>query len=75
MNKSQIKKILINLSLALASNDNCLATDRIEAEEDETSWRINFTNELNQIKELATMLGISLDIDLQYNDDSKSPLN
>jgi hypothetical protein len=55
-----IREMLINIQLALSSSHNTITTDDIDAQPDETHWRINHNQQIQQIDEIAKLLNINL---------------
>lgn len=66
-----IRKKLISIQLSLSSNNNVIATDDLSAKEDETHWRTNHTQQINEINDIAQLLGINLCSDPQCTCDNK----
>ncbi len=63
LTKSEIEDIrekLIDIQLTLNSHHNTVTTDNIDAQPDETHWRIDHTKLVKQINEIARLLGINL---------------
>lgn len=63
MTKSEMKQAITAIGLALESCHNCVATDLPEVEPDETSWRIDNSEALENLYEMARQLGVSTDND------------
>lgn len=64
MDKTKLKSALDEIGLALNACNNCVATDLPEAEPGETSWRIDNSNALKLIDDIARGFGISIGSDL-----------
>lgn len=63
LTKSEIEDIrekLIDIQLTLNSHHNTVTTDNIDAQPDETHWRIDHTQHIKQVDEIAKVLGINL---------------
>ena len=61
MNEDKLKSALLAIELALASIDNCVATDLPAAEPDENSWRVDHKRELAHLEAIKRHIGISTD--------------
>lgn len=55
-----IREMLVNIQLALSSSHNTIATDDIDSQPDETHWRIDHDQQIQQIDEIAKLLNINL---------------
>ena len=56
MSDTEIRDALREIGLALNACHNTVTTDRPEAEPDETSWRIDHTREIAQVRALERAL-------------------
>ena len=68
-----IREMLIDIQLALSSSHNTITTDDLNAQPDNTHWRINHTEYLRQTNEIANLLGINLCSSPRCFDDSSHP--
>lgn len=59
MKKSQIelKRLILDIELALSSVNNCVVTDNINAKIDEHSWRIDHTSLISRIQRFFKIPG------------------
>lgn len=56
MTKDELIKTLDAINLALSASNNCIATDDVTAQPDETHWRIDHTEELSKMDKLRVYL-------------------
>ena len=57
---ANIQEMLIDIQLALSSSHNTITTDAVDSKEDETHWRINHNQQIQQIDKIAKLLNINL---------------
>lgn len=62
---ANIRKILVSVQLSLSACNNTITTDNLDATEDETHWRIDHNQQIQQIDEIAKLLNINLCSDPQ----------
>lgn len=60
--KGFVQDALLHIALALQSCNNCIATDDIVEQPDETHWRIDNTKALELISCLESALGIEREL-------------
>ena len=60
MELAEIKQAIREIGLALSAVNNCIATDDVEAQPTETSWRVDHTNELAKLNALEQYI-LSID--------------
>lgn len=65
-----IREMLIDIQLTLNSHHNTVTTDNIDAQPDETHWRIDHTQHIKQVDEIAKILGINLCDSLRCSSDN-----
>lgn len=71
-NAENIAKMLIDIQMALNASNNTVTTDDLDAQVDEMHWRINHTEEIKKIDEIANILAINLCSDPRCNCDNNS---
>ena len=57
---SDVRKMLVDIQLALSSSHNTVTTDNLDAKPDDTHWRINHALQVKQVGKIAELLGINL---------------
>lgn len=65
-----LREKLIDVQLALSSQHNTVTTDALDAQEDETHWRINNIQHIKTVEDIANILGINLCSSPRCSDDS-----
>ena|GEM_PF-2099734 len=61
--KNDLKRLLLDVELALSAVNNCVATDSIDAKTDDTSWKIDNTKLILELQKLSNTLFNNRDID------------
>jgi len=56
MNKLKIKQAIRDIGIALNLVNNTIATDDVNAQPSETSWQVDNSKEIDQLKELERLL-------------------
>jgi len=70
--KQQIREMLINIQMSLSSCNNTITTDDMSVAEDETHWRIKHDARIQEVNDIASILGINLDSSPRCKHDSNS---
>lgn len=72
MDNNKIHDALRRIGLALNACNNCITTDISETEEDKTHWRIDHSQEINDLEDIKKVL-IDTGIYHECNCCNKSP--
>lgn len=70
--KHQIRELLINIQMSLSSCNNTITTDDMSVTEDETHWRIKHDARIEEVNDIANLLGINLGSSPRCKHDSNS---